>query len=155
MVLGRTHSEGSWLGVGLGLGILASVVLFHVAASYYSRTARHRVHVFLAALVDPIRENLLHRLISVQECSEKDISPERRVVKPQAVSSVAPSSIRPVVGSSEDPVSAAASSLVVQTSPDGSDGPPTEVTPPPLSPVAANARHRRSLRGLPLLLGGR
>jgi sulfoxide reductase catalytic subunit YedY len=75
MVLGRTHSEGSWLGVGLGLAILAAVVLLHVAASYYSRTARHRVHTLLAALVDPIREKLLHSLISIQECSEKDISP--------------------------------------------------------------------------------
>jgi hypothetical protein len=39
----------------------------------------------------------------------KGICSERRVVKLQAVSSVAPSSVQPVVGSSEDTVSAAAS----------------------------------------------
>ncbi len=75
MVLGRTHSAGSWLGVSLGLTILAAVVLLHYLANHFSHTARHRVHVLLAAIVDPIRERLLHNLISVQDRPETEISP--------------------------------------------------------------------------------
>jgi thiosulfate reductase cytochrome b subunit len=75
MVLGHTHSEGSWLGVTLGLGILAIVVLLHVAASYFSQKARRRVHVLLSYVVAPIREKLFHKLISAQEYPEKAISP--------------------------------------------------------------------------------
>jgi sulfoxide reductase catalytic subunit YedY len=75
MVLGRTHSEGSWLGLGLGLAIITAVVLIHVAAGYFSRTARRRVHVLLSNLVGPLREGLLHNLISVQNRPESAISP--------------------------------------------------------------------------------
>ncbi len=75
MVLGRTHSEGSWLGVVLGLSIVSAVVLIHFLANHFSRTAKHRIHVLLSSIVGPIREGLLHNLNSVQECSEKDISP--------------------------------------------------------------------------------
>ncbi len=74
-VLNEPHSEGSWLGVLLGLSILTTIVLIHVAASHFSRTAKHRVHVLLSSLVGPIREMLLHNLNSAQEYSEKDISP--------------------------------------------------------------------------------
>jgi sulfoxide reductase catalytic subunit YedY len=75
MVLGRTHSEGSWLGIGLGLAIIALIVLLHVAATCASEKARRRVHVMLAAIVGPIRENLLHNLVSVQEYPPEAISP--------------------------------------------------------------------------------
>ncbi|MGH7169602.1 MAG: molybdopterin-dependent oxidoreductase [Gemmataceae bacterium] len=75
MVLGRTHSEGSWLGVGLGLGIVAIVVLLHAAANYFSVKAKRPVYAFLSSLVDPIREKLLHSLYSVQEYPESQISP--------------------------------------------------------------------------------
>ena len=75
MVLGRTHSEGSWLGVGLGLGILVAVVLIHAAANYFSMKAPRRVYLLLASLVDPIREKLLHSLYSAQEYPPSAISP--------------------------------------------------------------------------------
>jgi len=75
MVLNQPHSEGSWLGVGLGVSIVAAVLLFHVAASYFSQKARRRVHLVLSSIVGPIRNSLLHNLKSVQEYPEKEISP--------------------------------------------------------------------------------
>jgi len=75
MVLGRTHSEGSWLGVALGLAIIAAVVLIHTAANYFSAKTPRRVYTLLASLVDPIREKLLHNLYSAQEYPESQISP--------------------------------------------------------------------------------
>lgn len=75
MVLGHTHSHGSVLGVSLGLSIIAAVVLFHVAASYFSVKARRTVYLALAALVDPVREKLLHNLNSAQEYPDSSISP--------------------------------------------------------------------------------
>jgi methionine sulfoxide reductase catalytic subunit len=75
MVLGRLHSEGSWLGISLGLGVVAAVVLLHAAASHFSVRAKRPVYLFLCSLVDPIREKLLHRLYSAQEYPESAISP--------------------------------------------------------------------------------
>ncbi len=75
MVLGRTHGQGSWLGVGLGLGIILAVVLIHTAATYFSEKAKRRVHILLSAIVDPIREKLLHNLTSAQEYRAEEISP--------------------------------------------------------------------------------
>jgi methionine sulfoxide reductase catalytic subunit len=75
MVLNRTHSEGSWLGVLLGVGIVVAVVLFHVAANYFSAKAKRRVHLILSSIVDPIRATLLHNLTSAQGYDKKDISP--------------------------------------------------------------------------------
>lgn len=74
-VLNRPHSEGSWLGLWLGISILATIVLLHVAVTIASVKARRRVHILLSAIVAPIRETLLHNLNSVQEYSEKEISP--------------------------------------------------------------------------------
>jgi sulfoxide reductase catalytic subunit YedY len=75
MVLGRTHTEGSWLGVALGLAIIAAVVLFHVIANIASEKAKRRVHIILSSLVDPLREKLLHNLTSAQEYRAEAISP--------------------------------------------------------------------------------
>ncbi len=75
MVLNHTHTEGSWLGVVLGLSIIATVVLIHVTASILSKTARRRVHLLLSGLVAPIRDSLLHNLNSAQEYPKEDISP--------------------------------------------------------------------------------
>jgi sulfoxide reductase catalytic subunit YedY len=75
MVLGHTHSEGSWLGVSIGLAIVAFVVLLHVLANYFSVKAERRVHLLLSGIVTPIREKLLHRIYSVQEYPESRISP--------------------------------------------------------------------------------
>jgi sulfoxide reductase catalytic subunit YedY len=74
-VLNQPHSDGSRLGLWLGISILTTIVLLHVAATLVSTKARQRVHGFLAAIVGPIRERLLHNLISVQGYAKKDISP--------------------------------------------------------------------------------
>lgn len=75
MVLGIAEPEGSWLGVALGVSIVAAVAFLNFLASHFSHTARHRVHTILAAIVGPIRERLLHNLISAQDRPEKEISP--------------------------------------------------------------------------------
>ncbi len=75
MVLGRTDPDGSWLGAGLGLGIILAIVLFHVAAGAFTGSNRPLAHAVLSGLVDPIRETLLHRLGSVQDYDESKISP--------------------------------------------------------------------------------
>jgi sulfoxide reductase catalytic subunit YedY len=75
MVLGRTHTEGSWLSIGLGLGIVSAVVLFHVIATIASEKNKRRVHIILSSMVDPLRETLLHNLTSAQEYPANWISP--------------------------------------------------------------------------------
>ncbi len=75
MVLGLTHSQGTWVGVGIGLGIVAAVALFHFAASLASNYARRPTHRFLSGIVDPIREHLLHGLWSAQTYPESELSP--------------------------------------------------------------------------------
>ncbi len=79
MVLGRSQSPGSWLGAGLGLGIVAAVVLFHAAANYASREAPAATHWALSAVVDLVRRKTLHRLVSVQDYPESEISPHFRI----------------------------------------------------------------------------
>ena len=75
MVLGRTDAQGSWLGAGLGLGIIGAVVLFHMAANAVSEGAKQTTHRVLSALVDPVRRATLHRLISVQHYDQSEVSP--------------------------------------------------------------------------------
>jgi DMSO/TMAO reductase YedYZ molybdopterin-dependent catalytic subunit/thiosulfate reductase cytochrome b subunit len=74
-VLNEPHSEGSWGGVILGVSILATIVLLHVAATIVSRKAKHKVHLVLSAFVAPVRNGLLHNLRSAQEYAAKDLSP--------------------------------------------------------------------------------
>ena len=74
-VLNEPHSEGSWLGLWLGVSIVTTVVLLHVAATIASMKAKRRVHILLAAIVGPIREKLLHNLISVQEYPPEAVTP--------------------------------------------------------------------------------
>ncbi len=74
-VLNEPHSEGSWLGVILGLSILTTIFLLHLAATIVSQKAKRPLHKVLSCIVDPIRDSLLHNMKSVQEYSEKDISP--------------------------------------------------------------------------------
>lgn len=75
MVLGRTEATGSWLAVGLGLGIIGAVLLFHLAANLCSAYLKRPTHRVLAAFVDTIRVHTLHHLKSVQEYPEREISP--------------------------------------------------------------------------------
>lgn len=75
MVLGREHTDGSWLGVALGVAIITAVILFHVAANLLSTWARRPVHIALDAVVGPIRNSLLYGLQSVQSYRPDQISP--------------------------------------------------------------------------------
>ena len=79
MVLGRTEATGSWLGAGLGLGIVAAIVLLHAAANYVSEKHRRATHRAVAAVVDFVRGTTLHRLVSVQDYPESEISPYFRI----------------------------------------------------------------------------
>lgn len=76
MVLG-TENVGTywWAGAAIGVGIIAAIVLVHVAANLVSAHHRRATHIALAAVVDPIREGVLHHLISVQDYPESWISP--------------------------------------------------------------------------------
>src|SRR6516165_8369410 len=59
-VLNDPHSEGSWLGLWLGVSNLTTIFLLHVAATLATGKARRRVHIILASIVGPIREKMLH-----------------------------------------------------------------------------------------------
>ncbi|MBX6316637.1 MAG: molybdopterin-dependent oxidoreductase, partial [Isosphaeraceae bacterium] len=74
-----TESTGTWLGAGLGLGIIAAVALFHAAANYASEKHRRATHWALSAVVDFIRRKTLHHLISVQDYPPSEISPHFRI----------------------------------------------------------------------------
>lgn len=75
MVLGRTESTGTWLGAGLGLAIIAAVLLSNAVASYASKKYRRATHRVIAPMVDLVRRNTLHHLSSVQHYSESEVSP--------------------------------------------------------------------------------
>lgn len=79
MVLGRTEATGTWLGAGLGLGLIAAVVLVLAAANYASEKHRRATHWALSSVVDFIRSHTLHHLISVQDYPESEISPHFRI----------------------------------------------------------------------------
>lgn len=74
-VLNEPHSEGSWLGLILGVSILVTIFLLHLAATLASTKAKRKVHLILSAIISPIRERILHNTHSVQEYSKQDISP--------------------------------------------------------------------------------
>ena len=61
MVMG--HEDAGWWGAGVGLAILAAVVLVHVAGNLVSEAAPRLAHRLLSPLVDPPRRTLLHRAI--------------------------------------------------------------------------------------------
>jgi DMSO/TMAO reductase YedYZ molybdopterin-dependent catalytic subunit/thiosulfate reductase cytochrome b subunit len=79
MVLGRSESTGSWLGVAIGLGIVAAIVLLNVAATFITRKCRRTIHWALSTVVDSVRRLTLHRLVSVQDYAESEISPHFRI----------------------------------------------------------------------------
>jgi sulfoxide reductase catalytic subunit YedY len=79
MVLGEGREGARWLGLGLGLAIIASVALIHASATVVSRRAPRGVHRVLSALVDPPRHALLHHLTPVENYPESRISPYFRV----------------------------------------------------------------------------
>ena len=75
MALGRTEPNGSWLGIGVGLAIVAGIALVHLGANVASRRAKRFVHIALEAPVGTVRRLLLHRLYSVQQYPAEKRSP--------------------------------------------------------------------------------
>ena len=75
MVLGREHTDGSWLALWLGLAIIAAIASFHVVATLASIFFKRATHRVLSAIADPWRRLLLHPLASVQHYREDEISP--------------------------------------------------------------------------------
>lgn len=79
MVLGAGREGDAWLGLRLGLAIIAGVVLINAAATMLSRRVPKAVHRVLSALVDAPRRALLHHLSPVANYPESAISPYFRV----------------------------------------------------------------------------
>jgi DMSO/TMAO reductase YedYZ molybdopterin-dependent catalytic subunit/Ni,Fe-hydrogenase I cytochrome b subunit len=76
MVMGREDGGAYWWeGAVIGVGIIAAIVLVHVAANLVSERFRRATHKILAMVVDPFREGFLHRLHSVQDYAASAISP--------------------------------------------------------------------------------
>ena len=79
MTLGAGREQDAWLGLGLGLAIIAAVILIHVGATIASLRSPGLVHRILCKLVDPPRHLLLHHLSPVTNYPESRISPYFRV----------------------------------------------------------------------------
>jgi methionine sulfoxide reductase catalytic subunit len=79
MVLGEEQTVHRGLAAGLGLGVVAALVLLLAAANVVTEAREKAVHRVLSALVDPVRAALLHRNVSVQHYPESSISPFFRV----------------------------------------------------------------------------
>lgn len=75
MVLGEEHTSRKVLATALGLGIIALVVALNAAANIVSLRRGRGTHNALARIVDPIRNALMHRTISVQQWPDDWISP--------------------------------------------------------------------------------
>jgi hypothetical protein len=75
MVLGEEETDRNLLATALGLAIVALVVVLHVGANLASLVWRRATHEALARVVDPIRNSLLHRSVSVQDWPAEAISP--------------------------------------------------------------------------------
>jgi DMSO/TMAO reductase YedYZ molybdopterin-dependent catalytic subunit len=74
MVLGEEQTDRKVLATVLGLGIVALVVVLNVAANLVSLVWKRATHDALTRVVDPIRNGLLHRSVSVQDWPEDRIS---------------------------------------------------------------------------------
>lgn len=75
MVLGRIRAGEEGRALGLGLAILAAVVLIHVAATRLTLRRPDLVQRGAERFVDPVRRALLGHLRSVQRYEAKDVSP--------------------------------------------------------------------------------
>ena len=69
MTLGTGREGDAWLGLALGLAIVAAVILIHAGATIASLRSPRLVHRMLCALVDPPRHLLLHHLNPVTDLS--------------------------------------------------------------------------------------
>ncbi len=79
MVLGEAHGQGHWLATGIGFGIIAAIVLFHVLANVVSEHQSRFTHRVLAKLVDPVRHWFFHFTTSRQTYAESEYSPHFRI----------------------------------------------------------------------------
>jgi DMSO/TMAO reductase YedYZ molybdopterin-dependent catalytic subunit/thiosulfate reductase cytochrome b subunit len=75
MILGQTRSTGSWLGLGIGLGVVGGVLLLNAVANWVSEQAPSASQSVLSAIVDPVRQHALHGLVSRQHYDASQISP--------------------------------------------------------------------------------
>jgi DMSO/TMAO reductase YedYZ molybdopterin-dependent catalytic subunit/thiosulfate reductase cytochrome b subunit len=79
MVLGEEDTDHKILATALGLAIVALVVAINAAANLVSLRWKRAAYESLARVVDPIRNTLLHRSVSVQDWPEERISSYFRV----------------------------------------------------------------------------
>jgi thiosulfate reductase cytochrome b subunit len=80
MVLGHELSGSKWwLGAAIGLAIIAAVVAFHAFGNLVSEHYKRATHRALSALVETVREGVMHRLHSLQEYPEWMIAPYFRL----------------------------------------------------------------------------
>jgi methionine sulfoxide reductase catalytic subunit len=75
MVLGRESTEGSWEALALGLSIITGIVFLHVIASLASAYFKRGTHRVLSIIADSLRTVFLHRLVSVQNYGDSELSP--------------------------------------------------------------------------------
>lgn len=74
IVLGSERADFN-LALGIAIAALVLVALIYAWATLYSGKHRRRMQLVLGAVVDPVRNVLLHGARSVQHYEEKDISP--------------------------------------------------------------------------------
>lgn len=79
MTLGAGRESDAWLGLALGLAIIAAVIVINTAATLTSLHAPRAVQRVLSAIVDPPRRALLHHLTPVANFPDSAISPYFRV----------------------------------------------------------------------------
>jgi DMSO/TMAO reductase YedYZ molybdopterin-dependent catalytic subunit/thiosulfate reductase cytochrome b subunit len=81
MVLGREASgvRPRWLGAALGTGIVAAIVGLLALANLATSRWRRATHLALSAVVDFVRRNTLHNLVSVQDYDASEVSSHHRI----------------------------------------------------------------------------
>lgn len=75
MVFGRERTGGTWEAIWAGLAIVGAIVAFHVLATMMSIFFKRGTHRVLSFIADPWRTLILHRMMSVQQYREDQISP--------------------------------------------------------------------------------
>lgn len=80
MVLGgEENGRAWWSGAAIGSAIVFAVLVVCALANYFSEKHRRATHRFLATVVDFVRGRTLHRLTSVQNYADSEISPFFRI----------------------------------------------------------------------------
>ncbi len=81
MVLGHEtrHGQPWWMGAVIGTAIVAAILGVLALANLVSSKQRRATHWALSTVVDFVRRNTLHNLVSVQNYDESEISPHHRI----------------------------------------------------------------------------